>query len=201
MRILIFNESALNDSGYVFKELNLNAAGEMESFLKTVERRAFVIARINTKDEEEALDIVQDTMFTLVQKYSDRSSNELAPLFHTILYNKINDWHRKQKVRNRWRVFFGFDDTNVAAEDTVPQEQFLEPDNYLQEVEINKSVLEAIKDLPIRQQQAIILRAWEGFSVAETANIMKCSQGSVKTHYSRAVHSLRNKLGELINER
>ncbi len=173
----------------------------MESFLKTVERRAFVIARINTKDEEEALDIVQDTMFTLVQKYSDRPVDELAPLFHTILYSKINDWHRKQKVRNRWRVFFGFGESDVQAEDTVPQEQFLEPDNYLQEIEINKSVLEAIKDLPTRQQQAVILRAWEGFSVAETAEIMKCSQGSVKTHYSRAVHSLRDKLGELINER
>jgi RNA polymerase sigma-70 factor (ECF subfamily) len=169
----------------------------MESFLKTVERRAFVVARMQTKDAEEALDIVQDAMFTLVQKYSDRPLTELGPLFHTILYSKINDWHRKQKVRNRWRVFFGFGDIDISAEDSVPQQQFLEPDAYLQEEEINESVLEEIKRLPPRQQQALILRAWEGFSVAETAEIMKCSQGSVKTHYSRAVHALRNRLGEI----
>lgn len=169
----------------------------MESFLKKVERRAFVIARIATKNEEEALDIVQDAMFTLAQKYSERPVDELAPLFYTILQSKINDWHRKQKVRNRWRVFFGFGEVDAAAEDTVPQEQFLEPDAYLQEEEINESVLEAIRELPLRQQQAVILRAWEGFNVAETADIMKCSQGSVKTHYSRAVHTLRDKLGEI----
>ena len=169
----------------------------MESFLKKVERRAFVIARIATKNEEEALDIVQDAMFTLAQKYSNRPLEELAPLFYTILQSKINDWHRKQKVRNRWRVFFGFGETEIAAEDTVPQEQFLEPDAYLQEEEINESVREAIRQLPLRQQQAVILRAWEGFSVAETANIMKCSQGSVKTHYSRGVHALRDRLGEI----
>jgi RNA polymerase sigma-70 factor (ECF subfamily) len=169
----------------------------MESFLKSVERRAFVVARMQTKDQEEALDIVQDAMFTLVQKYSDRPLAELGPLFHTILYSKINDWHRKQKVRNRWRVFFGFKDFDIAPEDTVPQEQFLEPEAYLEEEEINKHVLEEIKKLPPRQQEALVLRAWEGFSVAETAEIMKCSQGSVKTHYSRAVHMLRNRLGEI----
>jgi RNA polymerase sigma-70 factor (ECF subfamily) len=169
----------------------------MESFLKSVERRAFVVARMQTKDQEEALDIVQDAMFTLVQKYSDRPLAELGPLFHTILYSKINDWHRKQKVRNRWRVFFGFKDFDIAHEDTVPQEQFLEPEAYLEEEEINKHVLEEIKKLPPRQQEALVLRAWEGFSVAETAEIMKCSQGSVKTHYSHAVHMLRNRLGEI----
>lgn len=171
----------------------------MESFLKTVERRAFVIARMNTKDEEEALDIVQDAMFTLAQKYRDRPLEELAPLFYTILYSKINDWHRKQKVRNRWRVFFNYGESDISAEDTVPQEQFLEPEKYAQEDEKNETVLLAIKRLPTRQQQAVILRAWEGFSVAETAAIMKCSQGSVKTHYSRAVHALRDKLGDIGN--
>jgi len=131
----------------------------MESFLKKVERRAFVIARMGTRNEEEALDIVQDAMFTLAQKYSARPLEELNPLFYTILQSKINDWHRKQKVRNRWRVFFGFGDNDASAEDTVPQEQFLEPDAYLQEEEINESVLEAIRQLPLRQQQAVILRA------------------------------------------
>lgn len=171
----------------------------MDSFLRTVERRAFVIARMHTKDGEEALDIVQDAMITLAQKYSTRPKNELGPLFHTILYSKINDWHRKQKVRNRWRVFFGLGEIDVPAEETVAQEQFREPEDYLQEEELNKNVLNRIKELPPRQQQALILRAWEGYSVAETATIMKCSQGSVKTHYSRAVHALRKKLGDIGN--
>lgn len=189
--------SQTTDNLRFYEELGLKTVSKMESFLKTVERRAFVIARINTKDKEEAMDIVQDAMFTLVQKYSDRPLEELGALFHTILHSKINDWHRKQKVRNRWRVFFNLGDSDLSVEDTVPQEQFLEPDSFLQEEEINESVLVAIKQLAPRQQQALILRAWEGYSVAETADIMKCSQGSVKTHYSRAVHALRDRLGEI----
>lgn len=154
-----------------------------------------MIARMNTDDEEEALDIVQDAMFTLVQKYSDRTAEEYAPLFHTILYSKINDWHRKQKVRNRWRVFINQADDQPNIEDTVPQHLFHEPEQHMLASEGTEQVYELIKKLPNRQQQALILRAWEGYNVAETAKIMKCSEGSVKTHYSRAVHALRSGLG------
>lgn len=168
----------------------------METFLHTVERKAFVIARMNTEDDEEALDLVQDAMFTLVRKYADRPENELPPLFHTILYSKINDWHRKQKVRNRWRVFFNYgpDEQHGNIEDNTRQELYQEPEAEFQAVEDFEQLSGFIKKLPPRQQQALILRAWEGYSVAETAKIMKCSEGSVKTHYSRAVHTLRDQL-------
>lgn len=148
---------------------------------------------MNTNDDEEALDIVQDAMFTLAQKYSSRPAEEYAPLFHTILYSKINDWHRKQKVRNRWRVFVNRSpDEQSNIEDTVPQSLFREPEQQMLELEDAEQMYALIKKLPQRQQQALILRAWEGYNVAETAKIMKCSEGSVKTHYSRAVHALRS---------
>ncbi|HHC74539.1 MAG TPA: RNA polymerase sigma factor [Thiothrix sp.] len=176
------------------KEWHLKTTNNVETFLHAVERKAFVIARMNTDDDEEALDLVQEAMFTLVRKYKDRPAEELPPLFHTILYSKINDWHRKQKVRNRWRVFFNQNndsDNSTDIESSVPQVLFSEPDKEMQQQEETLRITALIKQLPPRQQQALVLRAWEGYNVAETAKIMKCSEGSVKTHYSRAVHSLR----------
>jgi RNA polymerase sigma-70 factor (ECF subfamily) len=151
---------------------------------------------MNTGDDEEALDLVQDAMFTLVRKYADRPENELPPLFHTILYSKINDWHRKQKVRNRWRVFFnyGSDEQQGNIEDNTRQELYKEPEADFEAMEDIEQLSGFIKKLPPRQQQALVLRAWEGYSVAETAKIMKCSEGSVKTHFSRAVHTLRDQV-------
>lgn len=170
----------------------------LNNFLRGVEQRAFVVAKLATQDDDEALDIVQDAMFKLVQKYSTHSEKEWGALFHTILYSRINDWHRRQKVRNRWRVFFfnEKEDYDVNPEDFVAQTQFAEPEHQLLQDEMNSSMQQAIGELPLRQQQALILRAWEGYDIAETAQIMDCSQGSVKTHYSRAIHSLRKKLGE-----
>lgn len=181
------------------RERHLTAAARMNNFLRGVEHRAFVIARLATQNEEESLDIVQDAMFKLVQKYSNHPDAEWGALFHAILHSRINDWHRRQKVRNRWRVFFfhGDDDDEVLQpEEQVAQTAFLEPEaNVLQE-EMSETMLAAVGQLPYRQQQALLLRAWEGYDIAETARIMKCSEGSVKTHYSRAIHSLREKLGD-----
>jgi len=175
------------------KEWHLKTTNNVETFLHAVERKAFIIARMNTEDDEEALDLVQEAMFTLVRKYQDRPAEELPPLFHTILYSKINDWHRKQKVRNRWRVFFNqdYEDNGGDIESSVPQVLFSEPDKAMQQQEETARMTALIKQLPPRQQQALVLRAWEGYNVAETAKIMKCSEGSVKTHYSRAIHALR----------
>ncbi|MDD5394231.1 MAG: RNA polymerase sigma factor [Thiothrix sp.] len=182
------------------RERNLTATARMNNFLRGVERRAFVIARLATQDEDESLDIVQDAMFKLVQKYSSHPEAEWGALFHAILHSRINDWHRRQKVRNRWRVFFWAhddeDDDGLKPEDQVAQTQFLEPESQALHEEMSETMLSAVGQLPLRQQQALLLRAWEGYDISETAKIMRCSEGSVKTHYSRAIHSLREKLGD-----
>lgn len=170
---------------------------KINQFLQGVEKRAFIVARLATKDSEEALDIVQEAMLKLAQRYLNSSEAEWGPLFHTILQSKINDWHRRQQVRNRWRVFFHSDHEDahtVEPEDQVAQEVFLEPERQVAVEELNERLLHVISQLPLRQQQALVLRAWEGYDIAQTANIMQCSEGSVKTHYSRAIHHLRAKL-------
>ncbi len=163
-----------------------------------MERRAFRIAEIATGNREDALDILQDAMYKLVQKYAARDPQEWGPLFQTILQSKINDWYRRNAVRNRFRVWFNFGDDDGDADPV----QGLEDVNARQpeeKIHAEKSIDEleaALKKLPKRQFQAFVLRMWEGLDVAQTAQAMKCSEGSVKTHYSRAVHALREELGE-----
>lgn len=180
------------------KDDGLDITTRLNNFLREVERRAFVVARLATQDEDEAMDIVQDAMFKLVQKYSGHPQGEWGALFHTILHSRINDWHRRQKVRNRWRVFFfaNDEDDEQRLEEQIAQTQFMEPEPQLMHEEMSTLMQAAVGQLPLRQQQALLLRAWEGYDIAETAKIMQCSQGSVKTHYSRAIHSLREKLGD-----
>ncbi len=154
------------------------------------------MARFATSQEQEALDIVQDAMFKLVQKYSHLHKDEWPKYFYRILHNKINDWYRRENVRNRWRVFFDrkSESDGFKIEDNVSQTCYREPGRTLIGEQDSNDLLAAVAGLPLRQQQALILRLWEGFSVAETARIMRCSEGSVKTHYSRAVHRLREEL-------
>lgn len=153
------------------------------------------MAEIATGNKEEALDILQDAMFKLVEKYADRDPNEWGPLFTTILQSRIKDWYRKKQVRNKFRSWFSNKDDEQedpiqTAEDEKARtpEQLLQAERRIDELEL------ALHKLPLRQQQAFLLRTWEGYSVGETAQAMKCSAGSVKTHYSRALHSLRDKL-------
>ncbi|WP_020560260.1 RNA polymerase sigma factor [Thiofilum flexile] len=195
-------ESQVAVRGHAESEEQGNATSvraiKMNQFLQGVEKKAFIVARWATKDADEALDIVQEAMLKLVQRYLERSEAEWGPLFHTILQSKINDWHRRQYVRNRWRVFFHNDpEDDLDPEDLVVQEVFLEPEHQLMVEELNGRLLQVIGQLPPRQRQAIVLRAWEGYDIAQTATIMKCSESSVKTHYSRAIHHLREKLEDL----
>ena len=115
------SESVDQITGRERKESDLNSAAVMNRFLQGVERRAFVTARMATQDEDEALDIVQDAMLKLAQKYVNRPEAEWGALFNTILHSRINDWYRRRTVRNRWRVFFGIDNegNESAAEDKV----------------------------------------------------------------------------------
>lgn len=172
----------------------------IEEFLIKSEKRAFLMARVATKDQEVALDIVQDAMLKLVSKYSHKKSEEWPPLFYRILQSRINDWHRKQKIRNKWRSWLGQSDSNS---DDSESESSLEnyslddnplPEDSVEDINFGSSLELAISKLPLRQQQAFMLRAWEQYSTIETADIMKCSQGSVKTHYSRALATLKSSM-------
>ena len=172
---------------------------ELNRFLTEVEKRALRIAEISVRDRDEALDLVQDAMIKLARKYADRGSDEWTPLFYRILQNGVRDWHRRQGVRNRVMVWFGRsgnEDNDYDAIAAAPDPKGRTPDEQLQSHEAMQCLEIAVGELPGRQREAFMLRTFEGLDVAGTASAMGCSEGSVKTHYSRAVHSLRETLGE-----
>lgn len=170
----------------------------LDDFLASVERRAYRMAQVATGEREAALDIVQDSMMKLVQHYSDRTAGEWRPLFFRILHNCINDWHRGQ--RSRWAVldrWFGAG----REEDGDPLDQIQsfdgnEPDEQLLAQTTLENIEAAIRTLSPRQQQTFMLRCWEGMSTADTAAAMNCSEGTVKTLYSRAMTAIRECLGD-----
>lgn len=173
----------------------LDSKQAMDRFLAGVERRAFVHARLATGSADEALDIVQDSMLQLVQHYSGRDESEWAPLFHRILQRRIYDWYRRARVRNRWRHWFARDDDEEGDPlENLPDPAVTDPARVSATDRTMVALEAALTRLPLRQQQAFLLRNWEGLDVEQTARAMGCSAGSVKTHYSRAVHSLRERL-------
>ena len=172
---------------------------QLNRFLAEVERRALRIAEFGVRDRDEALDLVQDAMIKLVRNYGDRNSDEWTPLFYRILQNGVCDWHRRQSVRNRVMVWFGrgkHDDEDFDVVAAAPDPIGRSPDEELQNSEAMDSLENAVHELPLRQREAFMLRTFEGLDVAGTAVAMGCSEGSVKTHYSRAIHSLRDSLRE-----
>lgn len=171
----------------------------MSSFLASVEKRAFKQSVFAVRNDEAALDIVQDAMLKLAEKYSSKPAAELPMLFHRILQNTIRDYFRRQKVRSTWTSLFSAfgsqdddDDSDLletlATEDTsnIPAS----PAAQFEQAQLLEIIQEAIEGLPTRQREAFMLRYWEEFDVNETALAMGCSEGSVKTHCSRAVHAL-----------
>ena len=176
----------------------LDESRAMERFLAEVERRALRIAVLSVGDRDEALDIVQDAMFQLVRNYGGRPSEEWRPLFFRILANRITDQQRRQTVRQRviaWLAPTGGDDESDPIAE-LPDTRPVAPDEVLGRADAMAALEAAVGTLPGRQRQAFLLRSLEGLDVAETAAAMGCSEGSVKTHYSRAVHSLRSALGD-----
>ena len=172
---------------------------QLNQFLAEVERRALRFAEIAVRDRDEALDLVQDAMIKLARNYAEKPTEEWAPLFYRILQNGVRDWHRRQIVRNRIMVWFGGNaggdnDYDVVAQ--APDPAGRTPERDLQSREAMRGLEAALHELPPRQREAFTLRTFEGLDVAGTAVAMGCSQGSVKTHYSRAVHALRERLGE-----
>lgn len=163
--------------------------------MSNVERRAFKQAVFAVRDEHGALDIVQDAMLKLAEKYSGRPAEEFPMLFQRILQNAIKDYFRRQKVRTLWTTIlssFNFEEDADPLElldtrETLPAEG---PQEMLERSQIVKHVEQAVESLPARQRQAFLLRYWEEMDVAETAAVMGCSEGSVKTHCSRATHAI-----------
>jgi len=171
---------------------------ELGEFLASAERRAYKQALFALRDEDNALDVVQDAMLKLSEHYSDRPAQELPPLFTRILQNSIHDFFRRQKVRSTWvtllSAFSGNQDgdedpleTLEAAEGTGAAESAAD---HAERAQIVGIIEQEIANLPARQRQAFLLRYWEDLDVAETAATMGCSEGSVKTHCSRATHAL-----------
>jgi len=172
---------------------------ELSDFLKSVERRAFKRSVYHVRDEEAALDIVQDSMMKLAEHYGDKPIGELPMLFQRILSNCTLDWFRRQKTRNA--LFSNMSDFESASEDGdfdlletyTPLEGSQEAESAedtTRRAQVLREIEMQIMELPARQREAFLMRYWEDMDVAETAAAMGCSEGSVKTHCSRAVQAL-----------
>ena len=172
---------------------------ELSDCLKSVEKRAFKRTVYAVRDEDAALDIVQDAMIRLAEKYADRPAAELPLLFQRILSNATMDWFRRQKVRNAVLQNMSDFDTEGSSEDFDLLESLESAEGMLGAESAADTVSRSqilllieshIEELPARQREAFLLRYWEELDTAETASVMGCSEGSVKTHCSRAVHAL-----------
>lgn len=180
----------------------LSGDASLDDFLASVERRAFRMAELSLGDPEDALDAVQDAMLALVRGYRDRGAEHWTPLFWQILTRRITDVHRRRARRSRLLPLRSWRSADADAElaedpvETAPAPMAAEPAWRLSAAQRAERVRAALAVLPLRQQQAFLLRYREGLSVAETAAAMECSEGSVKAHCARAVSRLRSELGD-----
>lgn len=168
----------------------------LDAFLAQVERRAFRMAEMQLRQREDAMDAVQDAMLRLVKHYRERPATEWSPLFWGILRRRIVDLQRRRKVRSivvGW-LGGGRDDDGDELPAWEPADHGPGPLDRLQDAQSYADMAAAVKQLPQRQREAFMLRMLEGLDVAETAQAMGCSEGSVKTHLSRAMHHLRDQL-------
>jgi RNA polymerase sigma-70 factor (ECF subfamily) len=183
------------------KESVLEYTRELEKFLAEIERRAFRMAQIALRDPDDALDVVQDAMLKLARNYASRPSAEWRPLFYRILENGIRDLQRRRSVRKRFMTWLpgAKEDPDNEAQDPLENVAAAGPDipEVLMQGQAMQHLELGLRALPARQREAFMLRNFEGLDVADTATAMGCSEGSVKTHYSRAVHTLREQLREV----
>ena len=176
------------------------SAQELSDFLSNIEQRAFKQAVYAVRDDDAALDIVQDAMIKLAEKYGDRPAAELPLVFTRILQNQIHDWFRRQKVRNTWvTLFSNMGKKSDESDDFDPLESLSAPDESkihqdgaqkLEQSQLLQALESEIGKLPVRQREAFLMRYWDELSISETAKAMSCSEGSVKTHCSRATQTL-----------
>jgi RNA polymerase sigma-70 factor (ECF subfamily) len=179
----------------------LDQTRELHKFLAEIERRAFRMAQVALRDPDDAMDVVQDAMLKLARSYSSKPSAEWRPLFYRILENSIRDLQRRRTVRKKFMVWLPGpkEDPENEAQDPLDNVADAGPDvpELLMRDQAMVKLEGSLRGLPARQRQAFMLRYFEGLDVAATAQAMGCSEGSVKTHYSRAVHALRAQLGEV----
>ncbi len=176
-----------------------NTRLQLNDFFVSVQARTLSQIQFAVKDRDEALDILQDAMIRLAKKYADKEP-DWPKLFQRIVQNLICDWHRRNKVRKIfvwWQKSVDSEEESARIEDHVSGEDTETPDRKGQGGQIAAYVVAAVEQLPLRQQQAFTLRAWWGHDIQETAFAMGCSEGSVKTHYSRATARLRDLLGDI----
>ena len=176
------------------------SAQELSDFLSSIEQRAFKQAVYAVRDDDAALDIVQDAMIKLAEKYGDKPAVELPLLFTRILQNRIHDWFRRQKVRNTWvSLFSSLGRKTEENDDFDPLESISAPDDseihqdgarQLEKSQLLQALESEIAKLPVRQREAFLMRYWDELSITDTAKAMNCSEGSVKTHCSRATQTL-----------
>jgi len=173
----------------------------LDGFLAGIERRALRMAECALGSRDDALDVVQDAMIRLCKNYADKRPEEWRPLFYRILQNGIRDHYRRSAVRNRFRTWLrpasGQEETDTGPVDgmqTVADTAQCQPDALLATDDAMSRLQTVLRQLPRRQQEAFMLRVWDGMDVADTAVAMKCSQGSVKTHLSRALQRVREQL-------
>jgi RNA polymerase sigma-70 factor, ECF subfamily len=167
----------------------VTSSRELESFLRGISVRAFRIARVTLRNDADAGDAIQEAMIRMVASYAERPADEWTPLFYAILRNCIHDEQRRRQSRGSLLSWLGRMNGKEEASIPGPTDE-LAMDEGLARLE------RALSDLPERQREAFLLRNVEELDVAQTAIAMGCSEGSVKTHYSRAVHALRAKLGK-----
>ncbi|MCO4089149.1 MAG: RNA polymerase sigma factor [Limnohabitans sp.] len=178
---------------------------ELSDFLKNAEKKAFKRAYYHVRDEEAALDIVQDSMIKLCTNYADKPLTEIPLLFQRILSNTVLDWFRRRKTRSA--LFLNRDDFEIdenpgyfesidilKGDTDLPSHQSAEI--WVSRMQTVAQIEKAVMNLPARQREAFLLRYWEELDVSETAAVMGCSEGSVKTHCSRAILALSKTLSE-----
>lgn len=169
----------------------------LEEFFKVHERRAYKVALMATRRQADALDVVQDAMVQMVVYYTNHNPAEWRFIFQKVLNSKIMDWHRQTTKRNKWFVWGSASEEDDNGEEGVIanySDEVGDPARLLAAAKSLEHVVVAVEALPLRQRQAFMLRVWEGFDVRETSAIMECSEGSVKTHLSRAIDALKQSL-------
>lgn len=163
---------------------------QLNQFFILHEKKAYVIAFMSLKNQDDALDVVQDVMIKFVVKYKLKNQTDWTSLFYRMIQNRITDFHRQNTQKRKYFGVFSHDTEDNIVEQVADENHV----SALKQIDNNmkiENLQQSLTTLPKRQLQAFICRIWEGLSVAQTAQSMKCSQGSVKTHLFRALNQIR----------